>query len=193
MELNSLTDVLVEELGDLFSAEQQLVAALPRLAAAAHSYELRDTIEAHVEDTRAHVERLNEIFEEMGIRFAPTKTSRAMEGLIADGDEIAESGGDPVALDAALIGAAQRVEHYEIASYGTARALAGELGLGKASALLDRTLAEEGKANKALTKLAAGGMMSSGINRLAAERSDTLQLEDEEPPVAVREDAAAAS
>ena len=89
MELNSLTDVLVEELGDLFSAEQQLVAALPKLAAAADSYELRDMFEAHLADTHGHVDRLREIFDEMGIRFAPTKTSSAMEGLIANGDEIA--------------------------------------------------------------------------------------------------------
>jgi ferritin-like metal-binding protein YciE len=192
MELNSLTDVLVDELGDLYSAELQLVAALPRLAAATHSYELRDTLEAHVEETRAHVDRLQEIFDEMGIRFAPTKISKPMEGLIAEGDEIASSDGDPVALDAALIGAAQRVEQYEIASYGTARALSNELGLGKTSSLLDRTLAEEEKANKALGKLAAGGMMSSGINRLAAERSSSLQTEAEvEPPVAVGEDSAA--
>ena len=99
------------------------------------------------------------------------------------------SSGDPVALDAALIGAAQRVEQYEIASYGTARSLAEELGLDKPCALLDQTLAEEEKANKALTKLAAGGMMSSGINRLAAERSRTLEAANEESPVAVGEDA----
>ena len=191
MELNSLNDVLVEELGDLYSAEQQLVAALPRLAAATHSYELRDTLEAHLEDTRVHVDRLQEIFDEMGIRFAPTKISRAMEGLIAEGDEIADSDGDPVALDAALIGAAQRVEQYEIASYGTARALSNELGLGKTSSLLERTLAEEEKASKALGKLAAGGMMSSGINRLAAERSSALHAEVElESPVGVGEDPA---
>ena len=83
-----------------------------------------------------------------------------------------EATGDPVALDAALIGAAQRVEHYEIAGYGTARALAGELDLDKTCSLLDQTLDEEGKANKTLTKLAAGGLLSSGINRLAAERSE---------------------
>jgi ferritin-like metal-binding protein YciE len=194
MELNSLTDVLVEELADLYSAEQQLIAGLPRLAAATHSYDLRDTLEAHLEDTRVHVDRLQEIFDEMGIRFTPTKTSRAMQGLIAEGDEIAGSDGDPVALDAALIGAAQRVEQYEIASYGTARALSNELGLAKTSSLLERTLAEEEKASKALGKLAAGGMMSSGINRIAAERSSSAHAEAEvEPPVAVGEDSAAAT
>jgi ferritin-like metal-binding protein YciE len=114
----------------------------------------------------------------MGIRFVPEKTCSAMEGLVRDGDEILASSGDSVAIDAALIGAAQRIEHYEIASYGTARALAGELGLDTASALLEKTLDEEGKADKALTKLAAGGFLSSGINRLAATRSEA-ELDDD--------------
>ena len=175
MELNSLTDVLVDELGDIYSAEQQLVDALPRLAAAAHSYELRDAVEHHLGETRIHVQRLQEIFDDMGIRFAPAKSCKAMEGLVAEVDEIAASTGDPVSLDVALIGVAQQIEHYEIASYGTARALAGELGLTKSSSLLDRTLEEEARADKSLTKLAAGGMLSSGINRLAAQRSDAVE------------------
>jgi ferritin-like metal-binding protein YciE len=179
MELNSLTDVLVEELGDLYSAEQQLVEALPKLAAAAHSYELREAFESHLEETRVHVERLQQAFAEMSIRFIPKKISMAMQGLIEEGDDIVNATGDSVAIDAALIGAGQRVEHYEIASYGTARALAAELGLDTTSSLLDETLDEEGKANKTLTKLAAGGMLSSGINRLAAERSDADPVDDE--------------
>jgi ferritin-like metal-binding protein YciE len=179
MELNSLTDVLVEELGDLYSAEQQLVEALPKLAAAAHSYELREAFESHLEETRVHVERLEQAFAEMSIRFIPKKISKAMQGLIEEGDDIVNATGDSVAIDAALIGAAQRVEHYEIASYGTARALAAELGLDTTRSLLDETLDEEGKANKTLTKLAAGGMLSSGINRLAAERSDAEPVDDE--------------
>jgi ferritin-like metal-binding protein YciE len=172
MELNSLSDVLVDELGDLYSAEQQLVEALPKMAAAAHSYDLREALESHLEETRVHVQRLEQTFADMGIRFAPTRTCKAMEGLIEDSAHIVEATGDPVALDAALIGAAQRVEHYEIAGYGTARALAGELDLDKTCSLLDRTLDEEGRANKTLTKLAAGGLLSSGINRLAAARSE---------------------
>jgi ferritin-like metal-binding protein YciE len=180
MEFNSLTDVLAEELADLYSAEQQLVEAMPRLATAAHSYDLRDALEAHFAETRGHVERLQDIFADMGILFTPTKTCQAMQGLIAEGDEIASAAGDAVAHDAALIGAAQRIEHYEIASYGTARALAGELGLDRASSLLDETLGEEGNANKALTKLAAGGFLSSGINKLAAQRSETATPEQED-------------
>lgn len=173
MELKSLTDVLVDELGDLYSAEQQLIDALPNMAAAAHAYELREAFEIHLEQTRTHVERLDQAFAEMGIRFVPSKTCNAMKGLIEDSENVINATGDSVAIDAALIGAAQRVEHYEIASYGTARALAGELGLDKTSALLDQTLDEEGDANKLLTKLAAGGFMSSGINRIAATRSDS--------------------
>lgn len=172
MKLSSLSDVLVEELGDLYSAEQQLVEALPKMAAAAHSYELREAFESHLEETRVHVERLEQAFVDLGVRFTPTKTCKAMQGLLEEGNEIINATGDSVALDSALIGAGQRVEHYEIASYGTARALAGELGFGTTSSLLDKTLDEEGKANKRLTKLAAGGFLSSGINRLAAERAD---------------------
>jgi ferritin-like metal-binding protein YciE len=180
MELGSLTDVLIEELGDLYSAEQQLMDALPKMAAAAHSYELREALESHLGETQVHVERLSEIFSDMGIRFIPEKTCSAMRGLVRDGEETIASSGDSVAIDAALIGAAQRIEHYEIASYGTARALAGELGLDAASALLETTLAEEGKADKALTKLAAGGLLSSGINRVAATRSEAEADESHE-------------
>lgn len=173
MEINSLSHVLVEELGELYSAEQQLVQALPNMARAAHSYDLRDAFETHLEETRRHVERLDEIFADMGIRFAPSKTCKAIQGILEDGDGIINATGDSVAIDAGLIAVAQRIEHYEIASYGSARALASELGQGSASSLLERSLDEEGKANKLLTKLAAGGMLSSGINRLAAERADT--------------------
>ena len=116
----------------------------------------------------------------MGVRFMPSKTCNAMRGMIEDNDELIAATGDSVALDAALIGAAQRIEHYEIASYGTARALAGELDLGTINSLLDQSLDEEGKANKTLTKLASGGMVSSGINRLAATRSDNDQAVPEE-------------
>ena len=172
MELNSLSDVLVNELGDLYSAEQQLVEALPNMASAANSYELREAFESHLQETRSHVERLEQAFVDMEIRFAPSKRCHAMQGLLQDSDDIINATGDSVAIDAALIAAAQRVEHFEIACYGTARALANELGLDATSSLLEQTLDEESKANKLLTKLAAGGRLSSGINRLAATRSD---------------------
>ena len=134
------------------------------------------------------MERLDEAFAEMGIRFAPTKTCEAMKGLITEGDDVIGASGDSVAIDAALIGAAQRIEQYEIGAYGTARALAGELHLDRTSALLDQTLDEEGKANKALTKLASGGMLSSGINRIAAERSESEPVEGEPAPGAASDD-----
>lgn len=173
MELSSLSDVLVNELGDLYSAEKQLVEALPNMASAANSYALREAFESHLKETRAHVERLDEAFADMGIRFAPSKTCQAMAGLIQDSNDVISATGDSVAIDAALIGAAQRVEHFEIACYGTAHALAVELNLDKTASLLDETLDEEGKTNKLLTKLAAGGLLGSGINRLAATRSDS--------------------
>jgi ferritin-like metal-binding protein YciE len=180
MEFNSLTDVLVEEVADLYSAEQQLVEALPKMVAAAHSYELREAFESHLEETRGHVQRLEQAFDDLGIQEVPSQTCKAMRGLIQEAGDTIKASGDPVAIDAALIGAAQRIEHYEIAGYGTARALAGELGFNTTSLLLDQTLEEEGKANKALTKLAAGGMLSSGINRLAAARSAGEGPEDGE-------------
>jgi ferritin-like metal-binding protein YciE len=180
MELNSLSDVLVNQLGELYSAEQQLVEALPNMAAAAHSYELREAFESHLQETRSHVERLDQVFAEMEIRFAPSKRCHAMEGLLQDSDDIINATGDSVAIDAALISAAQQVEHYEIASYGTAHALADELDLDTTSTLLEQTLDEEGKANKLLTKLAAGGLLSSGINRLASTRSDSDPALDQE-------------
>jgi len=172
MELNSLFDVLVEELTDLHSAEEQLVAALPNMAAAAHSYELRDAFEAHLNETVGHIERLEQAFVDVGVETIPAGTCKAMRGLLQEATDIIKATGDPVAIDAALIGAAQRIEHYEIAGYGTARALAGELGFDTTSALLGETLDEESKANKLLTKLAAGGFLSSGINKLAATRTE---------------------
>jgi ferritin-like metal-binding protein YciE len=173
VELNSGTQVLVEELGSLYSAEKQLVEALPRMATAAHAYELRDLLEAHLEATRVHLERLDQAFADIGVRFIPTGTCKGIAGLIEEANEIIDATGDSVALDAALIGAAQRIEHYEIARYRVARSFADELDLGTTTALLGQTLDEESDADKQLTKLASGGMFSSGINHLAAER--TLQ------------------
>jgi ferritin-like metal-binding protein YciE len=167
MELNTLHDVLVAELADLYSAEGQLVTALPRMADAAHSDALRQAFLEHLEDTREHVHRLETALN--GISIAPPhETCKGMKGLIAESEEIARATGEQAALDAALIAAAQRVEHYEMAGYGTARTLAGELGYSNVETLLGETLAEEAKADKALTKLARGGFMSSGINQQAA-------------------------
>ena len=166
MQLNSLNDVFEEQLKDLYSAEQQLVAALPKVAAAASTTELREALEHHLEQTRNHVTRLDEVFRQVGIG-SSTETCEAMEGLLKEGDEIIAAEGDPIARDAALIAAAQRVEHYEIAAYGTARTLADQLDLDDAKSLLDETLDEEGTADKLLTKIATGGMFKTGVNEAA--------------------------
>ena len=167
MQFNSLNDVLVEQLNDLYSAEQQLVVALPKVAAAANSSELREALQDHLEQTRGHVRRLEEIFTELGVRPA-SQPCEGMAGLIKEGEKIVAATGAPEALDAALIAGAQRVEHYEIAAYGTARTLAAELDLDSAETLLDETLSEEAKADKLLTKIATGGLLTSGINKEAA-------------------------
>jgi ferritin-like metal-binding protein YciE len=166
MNLNSLQDVFEEQLGDLYDAERQLVQALPKVAGAARSEELRTALNEHLEETRGHIERLEQAFEQLGMPM-PSETCEAMEGILREGDEIVLATGDPTAKDAALIAAAQRVEHYEIAGYGTARTLAGELGFDDVETLLDRTLDEEAKADKLLTKIATGGLFKTGINTQA--------------------------
>jgi ferritin-like metal-binding protein YciE len=165
MTLNSLEDVLREQVEDLLSAENQLVKALPKVAQAAHSPDLKKALESHLDETRGHVKRLQEVAGQLGIQPSASTTCKAMEGLVAEGDEIVGMAGDPLAKDAALIGAAQRIEHYEIAAYGTARTLAGELDHGDAEQLLSDTLDEESAADKLLTKIATGGMFRSGVNQ----------------------------
>ena len=163
MQFQTLNDVLAEQIGDLQSAEQQLVAALPQMASSASNGELRDAFEQHLEETRGHVQRLEQVAQHLGTT-VPQEECKGMKGLIAEGEEILKATGDPNAKDAALIAAAQRVEHYEIAAYGTARTLARQLDLTDAAQLLDETLEEESNADSLLTKLATGGMFSSGIN-----------------------------
>jgi ferritin-like metal-binding protein YciE len=170
MQLNNLQDVLMEQLADLYSAETQLVAALPQMAGAAHSTQLREAFNHHLEQTRNHVQRLDEAFSDLSVP-RQSETCQAMRGLIEEGDEIVHATGDPDAIDAALIAAAQRVEHYEISAYGTARAIASELGYEKTAALLDETLDEEAQADKLLSKLAEGGFMRGGVNEKAASQN----------------------
>ena len=169
MEFRSLQDVFEEQLGDLYDAEKQLLTALPKLAGAASSEELRKAFQNHLQETRGHVERLERVFSDLSLPM-PTEQCKAMRGLIAEGEEVVQATGDPTAKDAALIAAAQRVEHYEIAGYGTVRTLARELDHDEAAALLDDTLNEEGKADQLLTKIATGGMFRSGVNQEAASR-----------------------
>jgi ferritin-like metal-binding protein YciE len=167
MGLNSLDDVLHEQVKDLLSAEKQLVSALPKVADAAHSEELKKAINEHLEETREHVQRLEQVSGMLGMD-GSAHTCKAMQGLIAEGEEVLAESGDPVAKDAAIIAAAQRIEHYEIAAYGTARTLAGELDQGDAERLLNETLSEESAADKLLTKIATGGMFKKGVNEAAA-------------------------
>jgi ferritin-like metal-binding protein YciE len=166
MQLQTLHDLFVEQLQDLYSAETQLVQALPKMASAASHEELRDAFEQHLEETRGHVNRLREVFEQIGVTPGGEKCE-GMAGLIKEGQEVLSMQGDPSVIDAALIAAAQRVEHYEIAGYGTVRTLADHLDLGDAKSLLDETLDEEAKADKLLTKIATGGMFKTGINQRA--------------------------
>jgi ferritin-like metal-binding protein YciE len=165
MQLQTLQDLFEHEIADLYDAETQLVTTLPKLAQAASNDELRGAFEHHLEETREHVRRLEEIRGQIGS--STSEQCDGMRGLIKEGDEIVSGEGDPNVKDAALISAAQRVEHYEIAAYGTARTLAGELDLDDAKDLLDQTLDEESNADKLLTKIATGGMLKTGINEQA--------------------------
>ena len=151
--VNSLRELLVDELKDLYNAENQLLKALPKMAKAASHDELREGFEKHLEQTRGHVDRLDRAFKILGEK-AKGKTCHAMQGLVEEGTEAIETEGPDAIRDARLIGAAQRVEHYEMAAYGTARAFAQTLGETKVADLLQDTLDEEGQTNKELTALA---------------------------------------
>jgi ferritin-like metal-binding protein YciE len=150
---NPLEELLVEELKDLYSAENQIIKALPKMAKASSSPELRRAFERHLEETKRQVERLNQIGEALDTKLTGKKC-KGMEGLIEEGKEIMAEDLDENAIDAGLIGAAQKVEHYEIAAYGTARTHAEMLGYTKAAKLLQQTLDEEGATDKKLTQLA---------------------------------------
>lgn len=153
MKLEHLKDLYVEELKDIYSAETQLVKALPKMAKAAHSPQLQESFNMHLEQTRGHVQRLEQIFDRLGEK--PTgKTCKGMAGLIVEGEEMMSEKGEPEVIDAGLISAAQRVEHYEIAAYGCARTYARMLGERDAEKMLQQTLSEEEATDKKLTVLA---------------------------------------
>ena len=153
MKLDSLRKLYIEELRDLYSAENQLVKALPKMAKAASSKELQAAFTQHFEQTKTHVTRLETIFE--GLNESPKgKTCKAMEGLVEEGDEMAKEKGEPEVIDAGLISSAQRVEHYEMAGYGSVRTYATLLKENAAAKLLQQTLDEEGETDKKLTALA---------------------------------------
>jgi ferritin-like metal-binding protein YciE len=152
MQLSSLRDLYIDELKDLYSAETQLIKALPKMAKAASSTDLKQGFQKHLKQTEGHAQRLKTICGELKV--TPTgKKCKAMEGLIKEGQEVLDEDAEPEVLDAALIAAAQRVEHYEIAGYGCVRTYADLLGDKKAAKLLQQTLDEEADTDKALTKL----------------------------------------
>ena len=157
MELDTLKDLYVEELKDLYSAEKQLVKALPKMAKAANDPQLKEAFRTHLQETRQHAERLEQICRELGV--SPRgKKCVGMEGLIEEGNELIQEDPDPDVLDAGLISKAQHVEHYEMAGYGTVRTYARQLGFENQADLLQQTLDEEGKTDHLLTELAESGI-----------------------------------
>lgn len=165
-QINSLQDLFVDQLRDLYSAEDQILQALPKMAQAANASELKKAFQTHLEQSRTHKQRLERIFTDLGIT-SGGQHCEAMEGLIKEGEEALQLQGDPVVKDAALIAAGQRVEHYEMAGYGTVRTFADHLGFDKVEDLLQQTLDEEGEADKLLTSIAEGGIFKTGINEKA--------------------------
>jgi ferritin-like metal-binding protein YciE len=153
MKISSLRDLYVDVLKDAYSAENQIVKALPRIAKAVVSPELKNVLEQHLEETRNHVDRLEQIFDKLGVS-PKGKRCKGMEGIIEEGAEFLEADGDDSALDAGFIAAAQKVEHYEMATYGCARTYAEMLGDTRAAELLQETLDEEMAADQKLTDVA---------------------------------------
>ncbi len=162
MPVNNLDELFREELKDLFDAEKQLVKALPKMVKAATSPELKAAFTDHLEVTKGHVERLKQIFEELGMP-ARGKVCKAMKGLVEEGGEMIDENAADHVKDAGLIVAAQKVEHYEIAGYGSLRTWAETVGHTKVAQLLAKTLAEEEEADAKLTEIA-----ESTVNEEAA-------------------------
>ena len=165
MAMKSVQDLLLNELRDIYDAEKQLVRALPKMAKASSSEQLRQAFQEHLEETKNQVERLEQAFERLDTR-ARGKRCQAMHGLIAEAGEIMEEIKTPQVLDAALIAGAQKVEHYEIAAYGSARALAQACGHREVAQLLDETLEEEKEADQKLNQIAL-----SEVNQAALKAS----------------------
>jgi len=157
MEMNNLQDLLVDELRDIYSAEKQILKALPKMAKKAWNPDLKSAFEEHLDQTEGHVDRLEQIFDQFGKK-TTGKTCAAMKGLVEEGQEIMSEDMEEDTMDAALIAAAQKIEHYEIASYGTVRTWAKMLGEKDVVSLLQETLDEEGQTDKRLTKLAVSSI-----------------------------------
>lgn len=153
MKMETLKDLFIDQLKDTYSAEQQLVKALPKMAKAATEPALKEGFTQHLEQTKEHVNRLEQVFAEVGVK-PRSKTCQVMEGLIEEGSELMKEKAEPHVLDAGLICAAQKVEHYEIAAYGTLRTWARQMGLERAAGLLHETLQEEAETDEKLTRIA---------------------------------------
>ena len=149
----TLDDLLKDELKDIYSAEKQLIKALPKMVRRASSDELRNALEEHLEVTKRQAQRIEQVFETLGEK-AKSKTCEAMKGIIEEAEDMMDEDAEDSVMDAAIIGCAQKVEHYEIASYGTVKTWAEQIGNNQAARLLDQTLQEEGEADKRLTSLA---------------------------------------
>lgn len=164
---DSFQDLFVEQLEDLYDAEKRLTEALPKMADAAYSSQLKQAFQQHLSETQGHVSRLESIFRQMNID-PKRETCVAMKGLISEGDEMIKAKGDADIKDAALIAAAQRVEHYEISGYGTARSFALRLGMREAAELLQQSLNEEAAADKKLTQIAEASVNVQAAGTAAA-------------------------
>jgi ferritin-like metal-binding protein YciE len=179
MKIESLDQLLEEELRDIYDAEKQLVKALPKMAKAAASEELREALDEHLQVTKGQVERLEQIFEKLGTK-AKGKSCAGMKGLIEEGEEVMGQDASNELKDAAIIGAAQRVEHYEIAAYGTARTFAERLGNEEVAELLQETLTEEEEADERLTEISEGLLDAVGQSEEAEEEDEGAAIGDEE-------------
>jgi ferritin-like metal-binding protein YciE len=157
-----LKDLYLQELKDIYSAENQILKALPKMIKAASSPELQEAFKMHLEQTKNQVERLNSLFETLGVG-TRGKKCEGMEGIIEESSEFLDVSGDPSVKDAALISCAQKVEHYEISSYGTARTFAKMLGDQQAASVLDSILSEEKDTDKKLTQMAEGNINRSAM------------------------------
>jgi Mn-containing catalase len=168
-----LRELLIDELRDIYHAEGKLVKALPKMAKAAKSSQLKQAFQKHLTETEGHVELLQKVFDLLGEK-QKGKPCKGMMGLVEEGRETIEEGKerDDFAADLALIGAAQRVEHYEMAAYGTARTMAEQLGENKVATLLDQTLAEEKKADQTLSQIAEPLLVESGAGEKEAEEQE---------------------
>jgi ferritin-like metal-binding protein YciE len=162
MKIGTMEELFVDQIEDLYDAEKRLVKALPKMAEATTSSQLRQAIQSHLTETQSHVMRLEQVFEDMGKK-PKGKTCDAMKGLITEGEDVISATEESPLRDAGIIAAANRVEHYEIAAYGSARSFAETLGLKRTASLLDQTLKEEKAADSKLTHLAQSSINADAL------------------------------